>query len=100
MKNYKKAIFGAAALGAAGEYALARYFFRRTILRQNAKRGRTMNMSGTDWDLYIPKIHEDKEWVRNQPHEDVFITSHDQLKLHGSFFPCEGSKLIVICFHG
>ncbi len=100
MKNYKKAIFGAAALGAAGEYALARYFFRRTILRQNAKRGRTMNMSGTDWDLYIPKIHEDKEWVRNQPHEDVFITSHDQLKLHGSFFPCEGSKRIVICFHG
>lgn len=96
----KKAIFGAAALGAAGEYALARYFFRRTMLRQNAKRGRTMNMSGTDWNLYIPQIQKDKEWVRSQPQEDVFVTSHDQLKLHATFFPCEGSRRAVICFHG
>lgn len=100
MKNIKKAIFGAAALGAAGEYALACYFFRRTMLRQNAKRGRTMDMSGTNWDLYIPKIHEDKAWVKQQPQEDVFVTSHDHLKLHGTFFPCPESKRAVICFHG
>ncbi len=96
----KQAIFGAAAFGAAGEYALARYFFRRTILRQNAKRGRTMNMSGTDWNLYIPQIQNDKAWVKNLPHEDVFVTSRDQLKLHGTFFPCGGANRAVICFHG
>ena len=100
MKHMKKAVFGTAVLGAAAEYALALYFFRRTMLRQNAKRGRTMNMSGTDWSLYIPKIQEDKEWVRNQPHEDIYVTSHDQLKLHGTFFPCPASKRAVLCFHG
>lgn len=115
MKKLKKAVFGAALLGAAGEYALARYFFRRTMLRQNAKQGRTMNMSGTNWETYIPKIREDKEWVRSRPHEDVFVTSHDRLKLHGTFFPCQGAgpgrdngdnpankdaNRVVLCFHG
>lgn len=111
MKPSKKAIFGAALLGTAGEFLLARYFFRRTMLRQNAKRGRTMNMSGTDWSVYIPKIREDKEWVQNQPHEDVFITSRDQLKLHGTFFPCQranqagkdtdnAANRVALCFHG
>lgn len=93
-------IFGAAVLGAAGEYALAQYFFRRTMLRANAARGRTMDMSGTNWDVYIPKIREHKEWLRQKPQEDVFLTSGDGLKLHATYFPCENSKKAVICFHG
>ncbi len=51
-----KWIAGAAILGGAGEYAIASYFFRRTMIRSNAKRERTQKMAGTDWDLYIPKI--------------------------------------------
>lgn len=91
--------FGTAAFGI-GEYALARYFFRRTVIRGNARRDRTMNMSGTNWEVYIPGIRASKEWLREQPQEDVYITSCDGLKLHGTYFPCKGSDRAVICFHG
>ena len=38
--------------------------------------------------------------LKQYAHEDIFITSQDGLKLHGTFFPLEGSKKVVICFHG
>lgn len=91
---------GAAALGAVGEYAIASYFFRRTMIRTNAKRDRTQKMAGTDWDLYIPAIREAKEWLREQAGEEIWITSRDGLKLYGKFFPCDHSEKTVICFHG
>lgn len=95
-----KWIAGAAVLGAAGEYAIASYFFRRTMIRANAKRERTQNMAGTDWDLYIPKIRAAKEWLNEQPGEEVWIRSQDGLRLYGRFFPCGESQKTVICFHG
>lgn len=93
-------ILGAAAAGMAGEYAIARYFFYRTMLRSNAKRDRTQEMAGTDWNAYIPGIQKDKKWLAEQPNKEVMVTSSDGLKLHGTFFPCAGSDKIVICFHG
>lgn len=45
---------GAAALLAAGEYALARYFLRRTLMRGKADNKRTQKMAGTDWSVYLP----------------------------------------------
>ena len=95
-----KWIAGAAVLGGAGEYAIASYFFRRTMIRSNTKRERTQKMAGTDWDLYIPKIHECKDWLAEQPKEEVWITSEDGLRLHGTFFMNGSSKKVVICFHG
>lgn len=84
----------------AGEYAIAKYFFNRTMIRANAKREKTQEMAGTDWDLYIPHIRECKEKLREMPHEDLYITSGDGLKLHATYFPNEGSKKVAICFHG
>lgn len=95
-----KWIAGAAILGGVGEYAIASYFFRRTMIRSNAKRERTQKMAGTDWDLYIPKIHECKEWLAEQQQDEVWITSEDGLKLHGTFFSNGLSKKVVLCFHG
>ena len=57
-------------------------------------------MSGTDWDKYIPHIRECKEKLAELPHEDMYIKSDDGLKLHATYFPYEGSKKVVICFHG
>lgn len=88
------------AVAAAGQYGLARYFVRRTLIRGNAKRERTQKMAGTDWDLYIPGIREAKEWMRSQPQEDVYITSEDGLKLHATYFPVGDEKKAVVCFHG
>lgn len=95
-----KWIAGAALIGAAGECAIASYFFNRTMIRSNAKRERTQKMSGTNWDNYIPHIRECKEKLANCPHEDMYIMSQDGLKLHATYFPCENSKKVVICFHG
>lgn len=79
-------ILGLAAAGAAGEYGIARYFFHRTVVRGNAKRDRTRKMAGTDWDAYIPGIRASREWLAGQPQEEVYITSRDGLRLHGTFF--------------
>lgn len=84
----------------AGSYGISKYFFNRTMIRSNAKREKTKEMAGTDWELYIPRIRECKEKLQQYEHEDWFLTSEDGLKLHATFFPMEGSKKTVICFHG
>ena len=78
---------GAAALLAAGEYALARYFLRRTLMRGKADNKRTQKMAGTDWSVYLPFMEENRQWFLSQPHEDVYIQFEDGLKLHGTYFP-------------
>ncbi len=98
--NWLGIIAGAAAVGAVGEVAIAKYFYNRTMIRSNAKREKTQKMAGTDWDRYIPHIRECKEKLADMPHEDMYITSNDGLKLHATYFPCEQSKKIAICFHG
>ena len=92
----------AALLGsaAAAEVAGSAYLYRRTMIRYNAKTERTMKMSGVDWEKYIPMMKERREWMMEQPHEDVWITSHDGLKLHGTYFKGDEGNKAVICFHG
>ena len=80
--------------------AISLYFFRRTMVRSNAKRERTQKMAGTDWDAYIPGIRAAREWLVEKEHEEVSVTARDGLKLFGNFFPQKESKNVVICFHG
>lgn len=98
----KKTVLGAGLLAAAcgGEIA---YFYGRTMKRGRAKTERTIKMAGTDWNQYMPLIEERKAALLERPHEDVWQTSFDDLKLHATYFPAqaeEGKKKIVICFHG
>lgn len=95
-----KALLGIGAATAIAEYGIASYFFRRTMLRQNAKTERTMDMAGTDWDQYMPMMKKWKAWMLEQPHEDVWIRSDDGLKLHATYFPGKQTDKIVIGFHG
>ena len=95
-----KWLIALAAAAAAAEPGLAEYFFRRTMIRQNASTERTQKMAGTQWENYLPMIRERKEWMMCQEHEDVWITSQDGLRLHGTYFPGDGGTKIVICFHG
>lgn len=81
------------------------YFYNRTMKRGNARTERTTKMSGTDWEKYFPLMEERKVFVMAQPHNDVFITSYDGLKLHATYFPAmeqtgKTGKKVVICFHG
>ena len=80
------------------------YFYNRTMKRNNAKTDRTMKMSGTDWSQYMPLMEERNKFVLAQPHQDVYQTSFDDLKLHATYFPSiksdDNIKKVVICFHG
>lgn len=95
------------ALGVVGALAVcelggALYLYQRTMLRHKGEGStkRTMKMSGTDWESYMPFIEKRKEYMLSQPHEDAYLTSGDGLKLHATYFPREDEKKIVICFHG
>ena len=100
-------IWGIAAGGvgaaAAIEAGITAYFYRRTMIRQNAKVERTIKMAGTDWSQYSDILAERKAFILEKPHENVSQTSFDGLKLEASYYPAaEGSRgnKVVICFHG
>lgn len=61
--NWFKIGAGVALAGTAigvGEYAIAKYFFVKTMIRIKTKVENTKKMAGTDWDKYTPKIRECK----------------------------------------
>lgn len=99
----KIGIAGIGVLAAAGAIETA-YFYRRTMKRQNADMERTIKMAGTDWSQYSSILAERKAFMLEQPHEDVYQTAFDGLKLHAAYFPAirenGGRKRVVICFHG
>ncbi len=101
MMNRKLSKAAAAVLGllAVSEAGSAAYFYRRTMKRNKVKVERTVKMAGTDWSRYMELIGERKAYMMAQPHEDVYVTSFDGLKLHGTYFPGKEPKT-VICFHG
>lgn len=93
-------LLGIGAAAAAADYGIASYFFRRTMLRQNAATERTIDMAGTNWDIYKPRLQKMKKWMLEQEHRDVYIHSADGLRLHGTYFPGKGENKIILCFHG
>lgn len=85
---------------AAVELGIAVYFYRRTMIRSNAKTDRTIKMAGTDWNQHMPFIQKRKEAMLAQPHSDQWVMSGEGLRLHGKWFPRGDCKKVVICFHG
>lgn len=95
-------VAGAGVLLGAGAIETA-YFYRRTMIRQNADVERTVKMAGTDWSQYSEILAERKAFMLSKPHEDVYQTSFDGLKLHAAYFPPikeTDKKRMVLCFHG
>ena len=90
------------------------YFYRRTMIRQNAKMERTIKMAGTDWSQYKDMLARRKQFMLEQKREDVYVQSFDDLKLHGVYFLViknnsddniisnsnSDKKRVVICMHG
>lgn len=100
MNKKLKAVSALASVAAAAELGGAAYMYRRTMCRNKVDMKRTMKMAGTDWSQYKDVMAERKEFLFAQPHEDVYITSFDGLKLHATWFPQGDRKKTVICFHG
>lgn len=85
---------------AAAELGIAAYFYRRTMIRGNAKTDRTIKMAGTDWNQHMPFIQARKEALLSEKHSDEWLMSADGLRLHATWFPQGECKRVVICFHG
>lgn len=76
------------------------YFYRIALKRNNAKKERTMIMSGTDWGAYMTALQPKKQYLLAQPKEDIWQESDDGLKLHATWIPNNSAEKVVICFHG
>ena len=94
---------------AAAEAGGSVYFYRRTMMRYNAKKERTMKMSGVDWESYYSFMKPRGEWMRAHIHGNTPPTflqassSEYRLRLHATYFPgIDGGNpdKAVICFHG
>ena len=81
-------------------YVAAIYFFRKTMIRGCINQEDTLDMAETNWNLYVPRIMKDKEWLNEYPRKFVSITSDDGLLLEGALFEKENSKKLLIAFHG
>ncbi len=56
-----------------------------------------------DTEFYTPYAKEMTKNIKiflDIPYEDVYITSHDGLKLHGKFYEGQKDKPVIIFFHG
>lgn len=84
----------------ASQLAEAAYFYRRTMMRGNAKVERTIKMAGTDWNQYMTLIGQRKEAMLIRDHREVSCESEDGLKLCANYFPGTDRTKLVICFHG
>lgn len=93
-------LFATAGVLTVAQVGIAAYFYRRTMKRNRAKVERTMKMAGTDWNQYIPMIKQRRQKLMMHEHRDVYVASHDGLKLHATYFPAKQGKKLVICFHG
>lgn len=65
----------------AAEAGGSAYFYRRTMMRYNAKKERTMKMSGVDWESYYSFMKPRGEWMRAQTHDRVFSGHKHKSKL-------------------
>ena len=68
MMRYGKLLALAGLVGiVSAEAGGSAYFYRRTMMRYNAKRERTMKMSGVNWKQYYEQIAPKREWMMQQP---------------------------------
>lgn len=52
------------------------------------------------WEAAMPLIEKGREYFASLPHEDMYITSFDGLKLHGYYFAVENAERTVLAVHG
>lgn len=70
------------------------------------KRAESMNwldeeaVKKTPFAPFYESISEGHRWLQAHHAEDVYITSHDGLKLHGLWVPAENAKGTVVLVHG
>ena len=107
IKMKKAALFGGivggvAAAGTAAALIGAKTLFDRVIPRQDGVKVDLNEMADMQkWEEYKKIIGVRKEWLLQQPYENIDITARDGIRLHGYYIPAEKqSDRLVIGLHG
>ena len=75
--------------------------FTKLMKRQNINLSYAMVEPSDSWYNIISTIHNSLNEMKKLPHNEVEITSHDNLKLKGIYYPnSKKSSVTVICLHG
>ncbi len=79
----------------------ANIMFNKLLKRPDINKAYAMVKPEDSWYDTITKVHNSLAEIQKLPHETLEITSHDNLKLKGIYYPAEnGSDVTVICIHG
>lgn len=96
---------GAVIICAAVIYIAAEYFFAFAFKRTSDPPNDFADafkhlLSGTDREYLLNEIALGKHFLRDHPHTDVSVTSHDGLNLCGRLYEHESSDATIIFVHG
>ena len=95
-------IGGVFAAGTAASFIGAKTLFDRVIPRQDEVRVNLNEMADMEqWEEYKKIITPRKQWLLQQPIEEIDITARDGIRLRGYFLPSEEpTDRLVIGLHG
>ena len=93
---------GAALAGTTAAFIGAKTLFDRVIPRQDGVKVDLSEMADMQkWEEYRKYMTPNKEWLLQQPIEEIDITAIDGIRLHSYFLPAEKtSDRLVIGLHG
>lgn len=57
-------------------------------------------LEGSSYEQYAPLIRQSHAWLQRMAARDVYVTSHDGLKLHGFWVPAQNAKGTILLCHG
>ena len=82
-------------------FALIYTYFFRLAFCKNKPQNTPYTFSGSDNEEHKKRIKNGLEWFNAQPKEDIYIESHDGLKLHGVYLNVNPeTRKLILMFHG
>lgn len=79
----------------------ANILFSKLLKRPKIDKAYAMVKPTDSWYDTITKVHHSLHLIRQLPHEELAISSHDDLRLKGIYYPGKkNSPVTVICIHG
>ena len=78
----------------------SRVLFNKLLGRPDISKAYKMVPETDSWYDTISTVHKSLSEIQKMPHDVLEITSRDNLKLKGIYYPSEGSDTTVICAHG
>lgn len=88
-------------------YACVRFFFQFAFVRntrirflQKEKKVQTLTGENQRRKSYITYADQGKKWFESMPYQDIYLSSYDELGLHGYYLKNKNAKRSVLCSHG